>query len=53
MDAQNQIVNKKLIDENIIGRWIWKGGELKEGKAVPWEHEIINTQQDNFLFEPN
>ncbi|EAR92032.3 hypothetical protein TTHERM_00105270 (macronuclear) [Tetrahymena thermophila SB210] len=47
------IINKSLCIENIVGRWIWKSGQLKSGNAIPWEVEIVNTLQDNFLWEQN
>lgn len=36
-------INQALCAENCVARWIWKSGELKNGFAVPWEVESINT----------
>ena len=31
------IINESLCNENIIGSWLWRSGELKSGSLVPWE----------------
>lgn len=42
-----------MCTENIVGRWTWKSGELRQGNLVPWENEVVNTLPDNFLWEKN
>ena len=50
MDNQ-AIINETLVNENNIGRWLWKSGKVKNNLSVPWEIQIINTSNDNFLWE--
>jgi hypothetical protein len=50
MDGQN-IINEGLCNENYSARWTWKSGQLKNGYAVPWEYQSVNTAPDNFLWE--
>ena len=50
MDNQ-AIINDTLCNENNIGRWLWKSGKVKNNLSVPWEVQIINTSNDNFLWE--
>ena len=45
------IINDTLCNENIIGRWVWKSGKIKNNYAVPWESQSINTLPDNFIWE--
>ena len=54
-DALNDqgLINEALCAENVIGRWIWKSGDLQNQNQVPWEAEAINTCPDNFLWEKN
>lgn len=40
-----------LIQENCLGRWVWKSGELKTNYSIPWEVQASNTNPDNFLWE--
>ena len=40
-----------MCQQNCIGRWIWKSGELKNAYAIPWEIQSCNTNPDNFLWE--
>lgn len=37
----------------MVGRWIWKSGEVQHGAYVPWEVQAINTCPENFLWEKN
>ena len=50
MDNQ-AIINDTLCSENNIGRWLWKSGKIKNNLSIPWEVQIINTSNDNFLWE--
>ena len=50
MDNQ-AIINDTLCNENNVGRWLWKSGKVKNNLSVPWEVQIINTSNDNFLWE--
>jgi len=45
------LLHEALCAENCVGRWVWKSGELKNGYAVPWEAQCVNTCPDNFLWE--
>ena len=49
MDNQ-AIINDTLCNENCIGRWLWKSGKVKNGYAIPWEIQSINTSPDNFIW---
>jgi len=40
-----------LIKENIVGRWIWKSGEVKTNNSIPWEIQSSNTSPEIFLWE--
>lgn len=40
-----------LIQENSVGRWVWKSGDLKQNFTIPWEIQATNTNPDNFLWE--
>lgn len=47
-------VNKSLLAENCVARWVWKSGNLSPtGYAVPWEFEMVNTCPENFIWEEN
>ena len=50
MDNQ-AIINDTLCNENSIGRWLWKSGKVKNNLSIPWEIQIINTSNENFLWE--
>jgi vacuolar-type H+-ATPase catalytic subunit A/Vma1 len=50
MDNQS-IINDALCAENCVARWTWKSGVVKNGYAVPWEIQTVNTAPDNFLWE--
>ena len=50
MDNQ-AIINDTLCNENNLGRWLWKSGKVKNNLSVPWELQIINTSNENFLWE--
>lgn len=50
MDNQ-AIINDALCSENCVARWTWKSGQVKNGYAVPWEIQTVNTAPDNFLWE--
>lgn len=32
-------------ERNLVGRWIWKNGILKENNFIPWNIEILNTNE--------
>ena len=48
---EQALINEALCAENMVGRWIWKSGEVRVGNAVPWEVQTVNTYPDNFLWE--
>ena len=48
---EQSLLNEALCAENMVGRWIWKSGEVRVGNAVPWEVQTVNTFPDNFLWE--
>lgn len=50
MDSQ-ALINDALCSENCTGRWAWKSGQVKNGYAVPWEIQLVNTTPDNYLWE--
>lgn len=50
MDNQ-AIINDALCTENCIARWLWKSGKVKNGYAIPWEVQTVNTAPDNFIWE--
>jgi hypothetical protein len=50
MDNQS-IINEALCNENCLGRWKWKSGNIKNGYAIPWEIQLVNTSPDIFLWE--
>ncbi len=50
MDNQT-LINDALCSENYVARWTWKSGQLKNGYAIPWESQTVNTAPDNFLWE--
>ena len=50
MDNQ-AIINDTLCNENNIGRWLWKSGKIKNNLSIPWEVQVINTSNDNYLWE--
>lgn len=50
MDNQ-AIINDALCSENCVARWTWKSGQVKNGYAVPWEIQTVNTAPDNYLWE--
>lgn len=50
MDNQ-AIINDALCAENCVARWSWKSGQVRNGYAVPWEIQTVNTAPDNFLWE--
>ena len=50
MDNQ-AIINDALCSENCLARWLWKSGKVKNGYAIPWEVQAVNTAPDNFIWE--
>ena len=50
MDNQ-AIINDALCSENCLARWTWKSGQVKNGFAIPWEIQTVNTAPDNFIWE--
>lgn len=50
MDNQT-LINEALCAENCVARWIWKSGQVKNGYAIPWEIQTVNTAPDNYLWE--
>jgi len=50
MDNQ-AIINDALCSENCLGRWKWKSGIVKNGYAIPWEIQLVNTSPDIFFWE--
>lgn len=50
MDNQS-LINDALCSENCTGRWAWKTGVVKNGYAIPWEIQLVNTAPDNYLWE--
>lgn len=49
---EQSLINEALCSENTVGRWIWKSSEVKNGFAVPWEIQSVNTCPENYLWEP-
>ena len=45
------IINDTISKENCIGRWMWKGGNIKNNYIIPWESQLVNTFPDNFIWE--
>ena len=50
MDNQ-AIINDAVCSENCLGRWSWKSGVVRNGYAVPWEIQLVNTSPDIFFWE--
>ena len=50
LDNQS-IINDTLCNENCIGRWMWKSGNIKNNYFIPWESQTVNTSPDNFIWE--
>lgn len=40
-----------LIQENLMGKWVWKSNEVKENQYIPWEHQVTNTSSDIFVWD--
>ena len=36
LEQQGDVIGA-LCAENVVGRWIWKSGNILAGYAVPWE----------------
>lgn len=54
-DYRNDIIeqasiNESLCSENILGRWVWKNGVLTPNCFIPWETQVINTLNNNFIW---
>lgn len=45
-EKQGQIMDV-LLSENCVGKWVWKSGDLKSNKVIPWELQISNTNTQN------
>jgi hypothetical protein len=45
------LINDVLCSENSVSRFMWKSGQVKNGYAVPWEIQLVNTDPENFLWE--
>ena len=50
MDNQNAI-NTALCRVNCIGTWRWNSGDVRNGFAVPWEEQVMNTSPEVFLWD--
>jgi hypothetical protein len=53
--SEQALILESLCSEHLLGRWIWKSGRTKPGGAgaVPWNAQNINTNPENFLWEPD
>jgi hypothetical protein len=45
------LVNRGLVGESSLGRWIWKSGQVNKGNGVPWNVQSVNTDPVNFIWE--
>ena len=45
------LINRGLVGESSLGRWIWKSGQVNKGNGVPWNVQSVNTDPDNFRWE--
>lgn len=50
MTKQN-LINETLSIENSVGRWIWKSGKMKNGYAIAWDVQSVNTSPENYIFD--
>lgn len=55
MNKMNELILSSNIknnnnERNIVGRWIWKNGILKENNIIPWNIEIVNTNTLNLKY---
>lgn len=48
---EQSILNDTFLQQNCVGRWLWKSGKLKSGHGVPWNIQMTNTAPDNFRWE--
>jgi hypothetical protein len=44
-------INAGLSADMSVGRWIWRSGKTKAGKAIPWNVQTLNSDPDNFVWE--
>jgi hypothetical protein len=49
--AAQALVNAGLSADMSLGRWIWRSGKTKAGRAVPWNVQTLNSDPDNFVWE--
>jgi hypothetical protein len=45
------IINASLCADMSLARWLWKSAKTKQGGAVPWNVEALNSDPENFLWE--
>ncbi|KAA0155777.1 hypothetical protein FNF27_08323 [Cafeteria roenbergensis] len=50
-DAAVSRVERVETQGPLVGRWVWKSRELREGGLVPWEHEAENTDEEALVWE--
>ena len=48
---EQTVINDALCSQNLVARWIWKSGKLKNQHGVPWNVQIVNTNPENFLWQ--
>jgi len=39
------------LSQNTLGRWCWNSKRVKNGKGIPWNIEVINTNRADFLWK--
>ena len=47
------LLNASLCSEHSAGRWLWKSRKTRSGGGVPWNYQTVNTDPENYLWEPD
>jgi hypothetical protein len=48
---EQALINAGLCADMSFGRWLWKSGKTKAGRAVPWNVQVINSDPDNYVWD--
>lgn len=48
---EQSYLNQSVINELVVGRWIWNSHHCKAGGAVPWNVQVVNTRAGSYTWK--
>eukprot|EP00658_Telonema_sp_P-2_P079529 TRINITY_DN7709_c0_g1_i2.p1 TRINITY_DN7709_c0_g1~~TRINITY_DN7709_c0_g1_i2.p1 ORF type:complete len:227 (+),score=55.56 TRINITY_DN7709_c0_g1_i2:104-784(+) len=49
--SEQSILNQAVMNELVVGRWIWNSHRTKAGGTVPWNVQTVSTRDDAFQWK--